>query len=184
VFVTRKAWALGYLGEVSLDGSLKIDDGMEAAAPDALARHGRKERLDWVEPGAQGRREVAGPTRMTRQPFVHPWTPASANRCCQRQTIGRLTPIDVAIRRNRESGPNALASPPSRSARQPQQRMLEIELLAQSRSEKFVRLVSLRSSRAHRKSPENAAAEPHPRQSTMFRSAMAGNAFFRQKVSS
>jgi hypothetical protein len=49
--------------------------------------------------------------------------------------------------------------------------MLEVELLAQSRTEKIGGLVSLRPSRAHRKSPGKAAAEPHFRQSTMFRSA-------------
>jgi hypothetical protein len=87
-----KAWALGYLGEVSLDGSFQIDDGMKAAAPHALARHGRKESLDCVErrdhdfvAGVEGGQElevgvkwrIQGGWRASH--FVHPWTPASAN---------------------------------------------------------------------------------------------------------
>src|SRR4029434_10012465 len=56
------------LGEVALDGSLQVDDRMEATAADALASERREEGLDRVEPGARGGREVEGPARVTLQP--------------------------------------------------------------------------------------------------------------------
>ena len=60
-------------GEVAVDGGLQVDDGMEAAASDALARERREEILDRVQPGAGGRREMEGPARMPREPRLDLW---------------------------------------------------------------------------------------------------------------
>src|SRR5690242_13791304 len=59
------------LGDVFVDGGLQADDGVEAAASDALSGHGREERLHHIEPGAGGWREVECPAWMPSQPGVH-----------------------------------------------------------------------------------------------------------------
>ena len=56
------------LGDVAVDGGLKIDDRVEAAASDALAGQRREEGLDGVQPGAGFGREVEGPARVTLEP--------------------------------------------------------------------------------------------------------------------
>ena len=82
-----------------------------------------------------------------------------------RRLAGTSRPLVV------ERPERALKALPVDQSGQSHQRMPEIELLAQSRPEKIVGLSVLSSFRAHRKSPGKAAAEPHFRQSTMFRSA-------------
>ena len=56
------------LVDVSLDGGLQIDDGMEDAALQALSGEGGEEILDGVEPGPRCRREVEDPAGMTFEP--------------------------------------------------------------------------------------------------------------------
>ena len=56
------------LGEVAVDGGLQLDDGAEHAALQPPPGERREERLDRVEPGAGGRREVEGPARVAGQP--------------------------------------------------------------------------------------------------------------------
>jgi hypothetical protein len=82
-----------------------------------------------------------------------------------RRLAGTSRPLVV------ERPERALKALPVDQSGQSHQRMPEIELLAQSRPEKIVGLSVLSSFRAHRKSPGKAAAAPHFRQSTMFRSA-------------
>jgi len=48
--------------EVLIDGGLKVDDGLEDAAPDASPGESREEVLNGVEPGARGRSEVEHPS--------------------------------------------------------------------------------------------------------------------------
>src|SRR3954469_21774539 len=45
-------------GDEALDGGDEVGDGGEAAAAQRLAGDDREERLDQVQPGARGRREV------------------------------------------------------------------------------------------------------------------------------
>ena len=59
------------VGEISIDGGLQVGDRAEDAAADALPGHLREKVLDGVEPGGRGRREMEGPTRVTRQPSQH-----------------------------------------------------------------------------------------------------------------
>ena len=49
----------------------KVDDGVEAAATDALAGESGEERLYRIQPGAGCWSEVEGPARMARQPSLH-----------------------------------------------------------------------------------------------------------------
>ena len=56
------------LVEVAVDGGLKVDDGVEDAAPEAPSGESGEEVLDGVEPGAGGRGEVEHPARMAGQP--------------------------------------------------------------------------------------------------------------------
>ena len=66
------AGAVIVFSEISIDGGLQVGDRVEDTAADALPGHLGKEVLDSVEPGSRGRREMEGPTRMTRQPGQHP----------------------------------------------------------------------------------------------------------------
>jgi hypothetical protein len=50
---------------------LQVDDELEYAALEALARELGKEPFDRVEPGCRGRGEVEGAARMSRQPLPH-----------------------------------------------------------------------------------------------------------------
>ena len=56
------------LFDVSFDGGLQIDDGMEDAALQALSGQGREEVFDGIQPGARCRREMENPTGMTLKP--------------------------------------------------------------------------------------------------------------------
>ena len=58
--------------EVAVDGGLKVDDGAEDTAPQALSGQSREEIFDGVEPGAGGRGEVEGPARMADEPGLEP----------------------------------------------------------------------------------------------------------------
>ena len=60
------------LGEVAVDGGLKIDQRMEHAALEPALGEPGEEGLDRVEPGGRGRGEVEGPARMARQLGQHP----------------------------------------------------------------------------------------------------------------
>jgi hypothetical protein len=59
-------------GEIAFDGGLQVDDGMEAAAPAALAGECGKECLDRVQPRSGRGREVEGPAWMSGEPVAHP----------------------------------------------------------------------------------------------------------------
>src|SRR3954452_21136719 len=58
-------------GEIAFNGGLQVDDGMEAAAPDALAGECGKECLDRVQPRSGRGREVEGPAWMSREPVAY-----------------------------------------------------------------------------------------------------------------
>lgn len=56
------------LGEIAVDGSLEVDDGVEDAALEAPLRQLGEEALERVAPGARGRREVEGEALMAVEP--------------------------------------------------------------------------------------------------------------------
>ena len=56
------------LGQVAVDGGLKVDDRSEDTAPDALAGEFREKAFDGIEPGAGLRGEVERPARMPGEP--------------------------------------------------------------------------------------------------------------------
>ena len=60
------------LVEVAVDGGLKVDDGSEDAAPDALASELGEEAFDGIEPGAGFRSEVEAPAGMAGEPGFDP----------------------------------------------------------------------------------------------------------------
>jgi hypothetical protein len=57
--------------EEAVDRRLKIGDGSEDAAFEAALGESGEEALDGVQPRCRGRREVEGPSRMSRQPPAH-----------------------------------------------------------------------------------------------------------------
>ena len=61
------------LVEVAVDGGLKVNDGLEDAAPDALAGELGEEAFDGIEPGARLRSEVEGPTGVPGKPGFDLW---------------------------------------------------------------------------------------------------------------
>src|SRR5712671_5830506 len=64
----RRVWGRGVLGQVAVDGGLKVDDRSEDTAPDALAGEFREKAFDGIEPGAGLRGEVERPARMPGEP--------------------------------------------------------------------------------------------------------------------
>ena len=56
------------LGQVAVDGGLKVDDRSEDTAPDALAGEFREKAFDGIEPGARGWGKVKGPAGMPGKP--------------------------------------------------------------------------------------------------------------------
>ena len=56
------------LGEVAVDGGLKVDQRMEHAALEPTPGQPGEEALDGVEPGRRGRGEVEGPARVALEP--------------------------------------------------------------------------------------------------------------------
>ena len=56
------------LGQVAVDGGLKVDDRSEDTTPDALASEFRKKAFNGIEPGAGLRGEVEDPTWMPGEP--------------------------------------------------------------------------------------------------------------------
>ena len=56
------------LGQVAVDGGLKVDDRSEDTTPDALASEFREKAFNGIEPGAGLRGEVEDPTWMPGEP--------------------------------------------------------------------------------------------------------------------
>src|SRR5690349_6563468 len=57
--------------DVALDGGLKLDDGMEDAAPQALVGQLGKEAFDHVDPRCRGWREMRVEAGVALQPTLH-----------------------------------------------------------------------------------------------------------------
>ena len=57
--------------EVSVDGGLKVDDGAEDAATQALSGQSREEIFDGIEPRSGCRGEVKSPARMAAEPGLN-----------------------------------------------------------------------------------------------------------------
>ena len=69
--VQMKGLGSALVGDEAVNGELQIDDGLEDAALEALARELGEEALDCVEPGCRGRGEVERPAGMSRQPLAY-----------------------------------------------------------------------------------------------------------------
>jgi hypothetical protein len=64
----ERLWAAIVLSQVTIDGGLKVDEGMKDAALQSPAGQVGKKPFDSVEPGRRGRGEVERPTRVPDKP--------------------------------------------------------------------------------------------------------------------
>lgn len=64
-------WRLVVLGEVSIDGGLKVNDASEDAALEPTLCEDGEEALNGIEPGGRGRGEVEDETPMASEPLDH-----------------------------------------------------------------------------------------------------------------
>src|SRR6202521_6208072 len=64
-------WVVIGFGEISVDGSLEVDDAAEHAALETLLGQFGEEALDGIEPGSRCRGEVEGEARLSFEPSPH-----------------------------------------------------------------------------------------------------------------